>query len=211
MKKTKIKKDYQFFILLILSAWLFLCLIIIFSSGAYRKFSLLTDMHPDSKFPLESSYIKERSLYNLNNYQYQSFRFSPDGQSFALIEEINEKECLILNANLIDCHDKIDDLIFSKNGQGFSYIAKEGRKVKTVVNGVISDLYDWIFPPYFFSHDAQVFVFRARKGNSEIVVVNNLVSKEYEKVLHIFEIEDENTVVFYGLLNNKLWRGEITW
>lgn len=124
MKKTKVKKDYQFFILLILCFWLFLCLIIIFSSGAYRKFSLLTDIKIDSKFPLSHSYLEERNLYDLNDYQYNSFRFSSDGQSFALIEKIDEKDCLIFNKEILACYDKIEDLFFSENSQGFAYIAR---------------------------------------------------------------------------------------
>lgn len=212
MKKRKIKKDYQFFLLLILCAWLFLALILIFSSSAYKKFSLLTDTNIDHKFPLISSnYLEERSLYDLNDYQYNSFRFSPNGQSFALIEKEADSDCLVLDAQSIDCYEKIEDMLFSKNSQSFAYIVKENNKSKVVVNGLFSDSYDWIFPPYFFNDNGDIFVFRARRGTSEMVVVNNQVSRSYDKILNIFLVEDEDIIVFYALLNNSLWRGEINW
>ncbi len=211
MKKTKIKKDYQFFILLILSFWLFLALVIIFSSGAYRKFSLLSDINIDQKFPLSHSYLAEKDLYNLGDYRFDSFRFSSNGENFALIEEIDNRQCIILNAKNLGCYDKIDDLLFSNNGENFAYIAKNKGKVKAVVNGEPSKLYDWIFPPYFFSDDDQVFVLRARERTKEKVLVNNLESREFDKVLRVFQVNEEKTIVYYALLNNVLWRGEITW
>ncbi len=211
MKKTKIKKDYQFFIILILCFWLFLALIVIFSSGAYRKFSLLTDIKLDHKFPLSHSYLAEKDLYSLNDYKFDSFHFSSNGESFALIEEVNNEECIILNTKNLGCYDKINDLIFSPNGNSFAYIAKSKGKVKAVVNGESSKLYDWIFPPYFFSDDGHVFVFRVRKGVNERVLVNNLESREFDRVLRVFQVNEEKTIVYYALLNNVLWRGEITW
>jgi hypothetical protein len=211
MKKTKTKKDYQFFILLTLTAWLFLALILIFSSGAYRKLSLLTDNNMSHRFSLSNNYLEERFLYNLNDYQANTFRFSPNGQSFALIEKQANKDCLILNNQNLACYDKVEDLLFSPNSHSFAYIAKENNQVKVVVNGNCSDLYDWIFPPYFFSDEAEVFVFRARKGTNEMVVVNNIESQNYDRILNIFQLKNEKTLVYYALLNNSLWRGEINW
>jgi protease II len=210
-KNKKTKKDYLFLALIVLSAWLFLALVLIFSSSAYRHFSLLNEKVIENKFSLGVNYLEERLLYNLSDYQFNSFKFSNDGQSFALIEEENSQECIILNTKNLGCYTKVEDLIFSPKGNSFAYIVKEGNKTRAIINNIEGNLYDWILPPYFFNDEGTIFVYRAKKRSEEMVIVNNQTSYSYDKVLNIFSTKDKNSLVFYALKNNKLWRGVINY
>ncbi len=209
MKKTK--KDYLFLTLLISMACIFLALLVFFSSSFYLHFTLLSKESVDDSFSLGSKYLEERLLSDLGDYKFDSFVFSRDGQNFALIEEENESQCVILNDRNLGCYKSVKDLIFSPKGNSFAYIIKDDNKARAIVNYEEGDLYDWILPPYFFNEDGRIFVYRAKNRSEEMVVVNDQVSYSYDKILDIFPVTDKDTIVFYALKNNKLWRGEINY
>ena len=209
MKKNK--KDYLFLTLLISMACIFLSLLVFFSSSVYRHFTLLSKQTVDDSFSLGTKYLEERLLYDLDDYQFDSFSFSRDGQSFALIEEENDSQCVILNAKKLACYQKVEDLIFSPKGNSFAYIVKDDNKARAIINHKQGDLYDWILPPYFFNEDGRIFVYRAKNRSEEMIVVNDQVSYSYDRILNIFPVIDKDTIVFYALKNNKLWRGEINY
>ncbi len=205
------KRDYLFLALVVLISCLFLALVLIFSTNTYRHFSLLSYKAIDDSYSFATNYIEERNLYNLNDYQFESFKFSSDGQSFALIEKKDDSQCLILNGKNLSCYGKIDDLIFSPRGNSFAYIVKENNKARAIINQKEGNLHDWILPPYFFNDNGRIFVYRVKNRSEEMVVVNNQTSYSYDRVLRIFPVKDKNTIVFYALKNDKLWRGEINY
>ena len=107
----------------------------------------------------------------------------------------------------------ISDLVSSKDGRHFAYIAiKAGgeERMSIVVDGNEGQLFDKIVSPVF-SPDGRFLVYRARQDGKRFIVVSDLKGKvlrqhkDYEMVFQPVFTEDGKSVAYGVLDGSEFW------
>lgn len=107
------------------------------------------------------------------------------------------------------------DLVYSKDGKQYAYLARRGNRIFAVVNNRETELFDMIVSP-MFSPDGRFLVFRAReKGDRFMVVVDAKTARTvkrhsaYERVFEPCFTSDARSVA-YGVKDGTrlVWKVE---
>lgn len=107
------------------------------------------------------------------------------------------------------------DLVYSKDGKQYSYLARRGNRIFAVVNNRETEAFDMIVSP-MFSPDGRFFVFRAReKGDRFMVVVDAATArtvKRHDAYERVFEpcFTSDGRSIAYGVKDGArlVWKVE---
>lgn len=207
------QQRYLLWLMLLLTA--LASFFLFFLSWQFSRLDVLSPFLKNKLLPLMSAseILEEQPMSFLpsreDGLQRLSFQASPDGRSFAYILKNNDSEQVVLNEIAGPLFEEIMFMSFSPDSQNFAYIAKKDKKMWPVLNGEIGQAYDFILQPRLFSPDSRYFIYKARKGVKDVLVINGRESRPYDLIYNPFVNTDNTTIVFFGLDNNRLWRGEI--
>jgi len=185
-----------------------------FSLPPVSKMSRQTDLVSLINTDQPLNQIKESVYFTIpadqQNFDPLSFTASPDGMQVAYVLKKAGQTSVVLNGQAGPLYDAVTFMIFSPDGQRFAYGVKTKGQEKIIIDGLVGEAYDWTFAPRSFTPDSRYFIYKARSSQGDQMVINNTwTSQAYERIYEPVLTSDRSQLVYYGLMNNKIWRTTI--